>query len=223
MPFEVFMPGRDRGIDLRCISEPQHQFIVQVKHYAATGWSKLYSHLRRDELPKVKALSPSGYGLATSVPLTPDRKQKIVDLFSPFIDSSRHVWGQDDLNAMLRQHPDVERAHFKLWLTSTEVLTAVLHARVSARGRLLADEITERARLFVENSRLPHAVEILKNNRILVVSGTPGIGKTTLAEMLLAMLLADGYELHVVSADIDEAMDVYRAGVKQVFFYDDFL
>nr|WP_246613803.1 hypothetical protein [Actinoplanes bogorensis] len=55
------------------------------------------------------------------------------------------------------------------------------------------------------------------------MTGQPGIGKTTLARMLLADAVHDGYEPIEISADIDEAHGTLHPSKPQVFYYDDFL
>lgn len=51
----------------------------------------------------------------------------------------------------------------------------------------------------------------------------PGIGKSTLAEMLIYAHLAKGYEPVVIQADIAEGRKLYRSDRKQIFYFDDFL
>jgi len=58
---EAFKTGRDSGIDLRYASGHDGTTIVQCKHYATSGYSKLISHLRNVELPKVMLLCPARY------------------------------------------------------------------------------------------------------------------------------------------------------------------
>jgi hypothetical protein len=64
---EVFAKGRDSGIDLRAFANSSRQTIIQCKHFARSGVSKLISHLERIELTKIKKLSPQRYVLATSL------------------------------------------------------------------------------------------------------------------------------------------------------------
>lgn len=67
------------------------------------------------------------------------------------------------------------------------------------------------------------ASALLAEKRVLVISGQPGVGKTTLAHLLLAEAALSQFELIEVSRDIEEAFDVYDAATRQVFYYDDFL
>jgi hypothetical protein len=93
----------------------------------ASGFPKLLANLRDGERPKIARLGPTCYIVATSVSLTPGNKDEIVDALHPFALGSRDVLGADDIEGLLSRHPAVERANFKLWLTSTNVLERVLH------------------------------------------------------------------------------------------------
>jgi hypothetical protein len=128
---EAFKTGRDSGIDLRYARPATGMIIIQCKHYAASGFRKLLAHLRDCERPKVERLAPSRYVVVTSAGLTPANKDEITDALQPFVLSAHDVIGEDDLEGLLNRHPDVERANFKLWLTSTSVLERVLHQRGS--------------------------------------------------------------------------------------------
>ena len=114
-PLRAFKTGRDRGIDLRYAPDAQRNLIVQCKHYASTPFPTLLSELRNKEAPKVKRLNPSRYIIATSAGLTPDNKDDLAGLFGI---PTGDVYGKTDLNNLLGKFPEVERQHFKLWLTS---------------------------------------------------------------------------------------------------------
>lgn len=57
----------------------------------------------------------------------------------------------------------------------------------------------------------------------MVISGIPGIGKTTLARMLVYTMLARGYEEFVYVDDMDTAAKMFSKEKRQIFFFDDFL
>lgn len=220
---ESFRCGRDRGIDLRYSLGPDNTTIVQCKNFVLSGFSKLLTHLRNSELPKVKLLNSSRYVVATTVRLSPDNKAAIMNAMSPFILNEQDVIGGDDVEALLSRHPHVEKANFKLWLTSTTVLQNVLHNAEHCRTDFEVERVQRRLPLFVQSGSFELAKEILDANRILILSGPPGIGKTTLAEMLLYAHLDMGFEPVVIESDVKEGRALFNRNVKQIFYFDDFL
>lgn len=220
---ESFRCGRDRGIDLRYSPGPDDATIVQCKHFALSGFSKLLAHLRNAELPKVELLNPSRYVVATTVRLSPDNKAAIVSAMSPFILNEQDVIGGDDVESLLSRHPRIEKANFKLWLTSTTVLQNVLHNAERCRTDFEVERVRRKLPLFVQGSSFELAKEILDTNRVLILSGPPGIGKTTLAEMLLFAHLDMGFEPIVIESEAKEGRTLFDRTEKQVFYFDDFL
>jgi Restriction endonuclease len=223
LSLEAFKSGRDGGVDLRHVAMDGGKTVVQCKHYLGSGLPKLLSHLRNNELPKIAALQPDRYVLVTSVALTPDNKDALVAALVPYVQTPSDVYGATEIAALLRRHPDIQKAHYKLWLTSTAVLERVLHSAEHCQTDFQIDRIRRKLPIFVQNEAYPRALGIIGDTRILIISGAPGIGKTTLAEMLIYAHLADGYAPVVIQADIAEGRKLYRSDRKQIFYFDDFL
>jgi hypothetical protein len=221
---EAFKAGRDKGIDLRYTHADGGTTIVQCKHYVGSGFAKLLGHLRDIERPKIERLKPARYVVVTSVGLTPGNKDEIARALHPFIINVRDIMGAEDIDGLLSRHSEVERANFKLWLTSTNVIERVLHNAEICQTEFEVARIRKKLPRFVQSKAFPRAVQMLEENRIVVISGAPGIGKTTLAEMLLYTHLEKGYEPVVIKAEIAEGKTLYKADTtKQIFYYDDFL
>lgn len=223
VPLEAFKTGRDQGIDLRYAPLDGGATIIQCKHFAASSVSSLLSHLRISEVPKVQRLQPRRYVLVTSLPLSPAYKSKVVEVCKPFILGPADVIGADDLDGLLSRHPAIERANFKLWLTSTVVLDRVLHNAEVSQAEFEVERIRRKLPLIVQNIAFSRAQQLLQEQRVVIISGVPGIGKTTLAEMLLFAHLEDGYQPVVIQTDLGEGKRLFRPQTKQIFYYDDFL
>jgi hypothetical protein len=219
---EIFASGPDGGIDLRCVVLTDAT-IIQCKHYAGSGFTKLLSHLSREELSKVIKLQPSRYVLVTSVDLSPQNKDAIKQAMAPFIASVADIIGLSEIEALLRVHSEVERAHYKLWITSTAVLERILHSAERCQTDFQIERIKKKVPLFVQCDAHPQAMALLDKARIVVIAGPPGIGKTTLAEMLIFAHMEANYEPVVIEAEISEGRKLFRPERKQIFYFDDFL
>lgn len=220
---EAFRSGRDKGIDLRYSKPSGAATIVQCKHYVGSGFDTLLAQLKKNELPKIKCLSPERYVVVTSVALSPANKDEILASLSPFILNVRDIYSAGDIDGLLGIHSHVLRANFKLWLTSTEVLDRVIHNAEICHADFVVDRIRRNIPRFVQGASFTKAMDLLNSHRVLVISGVPGIGKSTLADMLLFAFLEQGYEPVVIQAEIAEGKRLYRNGDKQVFYFDDFL
>lgn len=219
---ESFKSGRDDGIDLRYAKSGGNDIIVQCKHYSRSTIHSLYSNLRR-EAAKAFKLNPRRYIVATSINLSPKNKQKILDILSPLCTSPMDIYGADDLNNLLSNNKDIERRHFKLWLTDTTELEQVLHASLVTQSQFRIDKIRDSLPYFVGDSLLTKAQALLDKHHCCIICGIPGIGKTTLAEILIWSYIKQGYELIEISKDVREAFNFTPSKGKRIYFYDDFL
>ena len=219
---ESFKPGKDQGIDLRRFIAPRGALIVQCKHYAVAGLNALLRDLGREEAPKIKKLKPARYVLATSVALSPANKETLCNHFKPYCKSPGDIYGRDDLNNLLGRFPEVEKHHLKLWITSTTVLESIVHSQLLNTSREELEKIQRRSKVYVYNQSFAEALDILNARKFCIIAGIPGIGKTTLAEMLVLYYLAHGYELIRITSNIHEASAV-SGNRRRLFYYDDFL
>jgi hypothetical protein len=218
---ESFTSGRDSGIDLRHSFTPKDKLIVQCKRYK--DFNSLYNKLK-NEIQKVTKLNPDRYILTTSVGLTPNQKDEIISLLSPYIKISSDIFGRDDLNNLLGQFHVIEKLHFKLWLSSTNILERILHSKILNQSSFEEEKVKETVRVYVENKSYYQALEIIKAKKYVIISGMPGIGKTTLARILVYHYLATGFDEFIFLSDsINDGYDLYKENTKQVFLFDDFL
>jgi len=224
--YRTFKDGRDNGIDF-LYSTPTnlYEIIGQVKHYYRSGVPALLRHLANPEAAKVAKLNPNRYIIATSLELTADNIKAISAIFNPYIKTIADIYDKITLNLLIDKFPPVLRKHFKLWFSSTEVLKTLLNYEVEGRSREFTEkELQKRLRLYVETPGLVAARNVLNKNNFVIITGEPGVGKTTTAELLIYEMIKDGYELIYIYDDIKEAEAVLNDKErKAVFYFDDFL
>ena len=218
---ESFGPGVDRGIDFR--SAKGRGLVIQAKHYLRSGASALLRSLAEEDRKVTKLRPrPKRYVLATSVSMTPALKDRIIAAMPSTPLSPGDIYGAEDLNNLLRRHDTIERQHFKLWLSSTSVLERILRSGVYHRTEAEMGIIRDMVPRFVQNRSVGEAEAVLSNLGTLVIAGEPGVGKSTLARMLVWLHAAQGWRIFVVD-DIRDAYEVANEGEKRLIFFDDFL
>jgi hypothetical protein len=235
---ENFGEGRDKGIDLRyapvrgsgrtlfssaSFGTPQKppELIVQCKRYSS--FAPLKSELKNKELAKIVRLAPARYILTTSVSLSPQQVGEIKTLLSPFVQSTGDIYGRDRLNSLLTKHEEIERRHIKLWATSAGVLDSIINTGTHLVSREEVERTIAAAKIYVRNTSFDEALAILKTHRVCIISGLPGIGKTTLARMLLLYFYERHFDVVKIESDISEARAVGYRKKPRFYYYDDFL
>jgi hypothetical protein len=217
---ESFGPGPDLGIDFR-FSTGDGKAIVQAKQLLDSGAEALIRVARHENL-KVAKLSPARYLLATSVSLTPLLKARLRLAMPDAPLAEDDIFGRADLNNLLGRHHEIERKHFRLWLASTSVLERILHSGVYNRTQTEMEIIRGTVPKFVHNDSVPAAEAILAKSGALIIAGEPGVGKTTLARMLVWLHAEQDWRISVID-DIKEAFEIAADGEKRLIFFDDFL
>ena len=220
LSLESFKSGRDSGIDLRYL-RIDNKVIIQCKHYANSRYSNLIQELKKEKA-KIEKLTPTRYIIVTSLGLTPLNKEEIHGLLSPYILNYDDIYDSEALNSLLRKYPSVEKNHFKLWLTSVAVLERIISSSIINNSQIIKESILKTIQVYVQCDNFFDALKILKKNHYCIISGIPGIGKTTLAKILSYKFIESGYEFISIS-NIKEGLELLAPEKKQIFYYDDFL
>ncbi|MFI0412432.1 restriction endonuclease [Actinomadura sp. 3N508] len=220
---ELFTPGADGGVDLRYMSDRKEHVVIQCKHWIKSGRAKLVRHMLNRELSKVRRFRPTRYILATTVEMTKNAKDELYQAFQPFVKSPSDIFGLDEINALLRQNPAVVRRHIRLWLNDAEILEAMISKNIIWRSFHFVEEIQDTLRTYVPTGAFHRTLKVLDSHHVCIISGVPGVGKTTLAQVLCARFASEGYELVEISENIEDVYRMWNPDSKQIFVYDDFL
>ena len=225
--FQAFADGADGGIDLRhSAGNDDRTVIVQCKRYKNAASLMASLAKERSKLDKMNP-APERYILSVSLDLTERKMNDIVTLFSPYIKQSSDILSPKQLNSLLHKHPSVEKRHYKLWIASSNVLQTILTSRVSNYSSLIKEKIIDTLEVYSPTPSFNEAMLTLKEHGFIVIAGEPGVGKTTLADVMSYYLLGEGdfNELVALPQDINDALEMMSIDPdkKQVFLFDDFL
>lgn len=223
------IPGPDKGIDL---ANSKHKYIAQCKHIA--NYNNLKGKLK-NELVKVKKLHEEGileeYFLFTSCELSIPQKYELLDLFKDYMISiERNIISRNEIEDLLdlSENKEILRSNHKLWLSSA-VLLELLQDNINANyTNQLKSEIGETIKIFVETKSFWSAWRVLIDEGALLLSGNPGVGKTSISRMLISKLVLEDNEYEIIyisSNDIDKIVSLLSidSDKKQIFYMDDFL
>ena len=225
--FQSFANGPDGGVDLRYSSGGDaRDIVVQCKRYKNVP--SLMSNLTKEraKLDTMKP-KPKRYILTVSLDISETKVNEIAALFSPYLLSADDIITPKQLNTMLSRHQTIERRHYKLWLASSNVLRTILSSRVVNYTSLIQESIESTLKLYSPTPSFGEAMSALKENGFIVIAGEPGVGKTTLAQVMSFYLLGDKDfdELIALPQDINDALEMMSSNPekKQLFLFDDFL
>lgn len=222
----TFQKGRDGGID--ATDDPKNRkVIIQVKHYINSKYSDLLGTLKK-EVQKVKELQPEKYYICCAVKLTAKNKREIYDMFSDYMESANDIVSLIDINDFLEcpENMDIVRKHYKLWLESTEILSEVFNQNIFIDCESLLYNIEEESRRFVETSCYNECLDILEKERMMLLLGMPGTGKTLTTKMLAIYYASKGYRIRYTTngdiSDIKNAISTQK-DLPEIILLDDCL
>ncbi|MGY3794666.1 nSTAND3 domain-containing NTPase [Aquimarina sp. 433] len=215
-----FAEGPDGGIDLRhSMDKEDNQIVIQCKRTSQLSEKNLIK-----EQLKLESLKLNKYYLASSSDFSVKKTSQILTLFSKWMENESHIYGKSRINQLLDLHDDVLRKHYKLWINSSHLFNVFINNHLIQRAKFLFETIKTDSKYYVKNESYNEAINILKKNNFLVISGIPGIGKTTLARILLSDYAQKGFEI-IEIRNVLEGEKILEEGSdsKQVFYFDDFL
>lgn len=198
-----FAPGRDGGVDLADNSKASN-IVVQVKYYIKTSVSGLMTSLRK-EVAKVKKLNPNQYYVCCSKELSANNISEIYELFSDYMETSKNIYTLIEIDDFLTDSAniDVLRKHYKLWISSTSVLQDMFTNDVFIDSEAMLSDVEKQVKYFVQTQAYDESLKCLEKNRVLFITGDPGVGKTITSKMLILHYSAFGYRVRYTTNGTD--------------------
>ena len=215
----AFAEGKDSGIDLRYSKGEKENIIVQCKRVKTISKEQILS-----ELPKIKKLNPTKYIFVVSNDLSPDKFDFIKETFVDWMEDDSNIYTRSKLNRLLDKYKSIHQKHYKLWLNTATIFNDLINTPLFERAKSLINDLKKDYKYYVKNDSLNRAFDILNKNQFIVISGIPGIGKTTLAKLILWEYLQKGFEIIEIRKVLEgEQILTEDSDKHQVFYYDDFL
>lgn len=221
-----FAKGRDGGIDL-CDSQNPMQHMIQVKHYINSTYSDLNTSLKK-ELAKVEDKNPKNYYICCSIELSPKQRKDIFSLFSNYMLDTSHIIDKTDIDDFLSNgnNKEILEKNYKLWLCSTNVLSMIQNQHIFIDCNEILNDIEKYTKLFVTTKAYFDCRKKLVDHNIIIITGTPGVGKSTISKMLLLFFASNSYSVRYVTdnniKDIKNTLS-RNPSKKEIILLDDFL
>lgn len=223
--FNTFAKGKDGGVDIRGLEN--EKMVAQVKHYICSPVSNLIGNLKK-EVEKINKLSFEEYYLFTSKSLSAKKIDEIYLLFQNIMSSKENIFDEGRLESLLKQEEylRVVKEHYKLWLASSNILDIVFNRNIFIDTEELMFEIKEESKLFVKTSAYHNAFKILNEDRLVIIQGNPGVGKTIISKMLILFYASENYIVRYASdnsvKELKKAISC-NPDLKEIILVDDFL
>jgi hypothetical protein len=221
-----FAKGKDGGVDL-CDKKTPMQYMIQVKHYINSKYSDLKTALKT-EIEKVQREKPQNYYVCCSVELLPQQRREIFSFFSDYMKDISFIIDKTDIDDFLskEENKEIVERNYKLWLCSTNVLSMVQNQHVFIDCNEILNDIEKYTKLFVTTKAYFECRNKLLDRNIIIIIGTPGVGKSTISKMLLLFFASENYVVrYVTDNNIKDIKDVlsHEPTKKEIILLDDFL
>ena len=220
----TFSKGKDKGVDIR---NDDNSIIIQVKHYIKSTYSTLKSNLIK-ELTKVDNLKPKEYYICVSQELNPMQIDEIYKIFEKYMKNTSNIITIKEIDYFLQktENEDIVNKHFKLWLSSSKVLEKIGKNDILIDCETLLDAIENETKYFVKTNMYNKCLEILEGERIIVITGMPGVGKTITSKMLVLKYVEQGYKVrYTTNNDVSNLKKSISSNpeLKEIILLDDCL
>lgn len=228
-----YTAGPDGGIDADDFyqdAKGNPSVILQAKHMEKTDDVKKLTDQLGEFFQKIASYGYNNPRIMIFTSMTVTRKKQIEIKKDGYNNgfSSVDVFDKIKICELLEEskNQDILRKNFKLWIAHTEILNQFLNQDKFIDCEQFLIDAENQSSLFVQTSLYDHALTRLENERLILIVGDPGTGKTTMTKMLALASAADGYTVRYSSDnDAQKIKSVMSADAsfKEVVILDDFL
>lgn len=224
--FTTYRRGRDGGIDFKS-TNTQSKIIGQCKLYNPSNYNSFFANLK-NEVKKCKRQKPSRYILCTNIKLSPNQAQEIYDLFEGYIINEEDIVDGEKLNKYLgnKEYQHLLKVYSKLLVPNLQLvvqaLDEIINRKYYNKTASFLREIQKEHKLHHNTQMLKHCIDVLERNKIIILTGNPGVGKTTTAKMIVNYFINQKVKnvLFLSDTDFIEIEGLYQDN--QIIVVDDF-
>lgn len=224
--FRTFSAGRDGGIDIKQTSG-DNSIIGQCKRYE--NQTSLMNHIAK-EIPKIVTKNPQEYYLFIACPLSEANHTKIFNMFSQFMTNQENIFDGNRICSLLSEenYSKVLEKNFKLWATTKTILNSLYNNESYIDSATLVNKIKEHQKFYVETNSYIEVVKSLYKNNIVLIKGGPGVGKSTISEMVVLNMLSKYKDLKLIYSSYGNISSIKNiisrdVNAKELIYIDDFL
>lgn len=227
IPIRTFKPGADGGIDGEGFKNGK-KIIVQCKRY--NNFDSLKTVLKK-ELPKLELIEElEDYYIMVSLDLNPQEEEEIYKLFQNYMTSAENIITGKEIEKFLDIPENIEilKRHPKLWLSNSYILDLLNNQSILIDSDVLIDSIQRNQKFYVHTKYFYECLRILQEKNCILITGDPGVGKTTLSNMLILYYLNEyGKNLKIRYSSCNNFSDIKKSlsldEKPEVVLIDDFL
>lgn len=224
--FTTYRRGKDGGIDIKS-TNTDIKIIGQCKLYNPNNYNSFFENLKK-EVSKCKRQKPDRYIICTNIELSTDKAEKIKELFKDYLLNEEDIIDGIKLNKYLGQ-PDYEylfKIYSKLLVPNFAAIELALDQTIYRKyynntlGFL--NDIKLKRNLFHSTAQIPYHIQKLEQNNVIVLSGNPGVGKTTTAKIIANYFLSKKVKevIFLGERDYSDAPSILKEN--QLMIIDDF-
>lgn len=220
----IFAAGRDGGVDLTD-STITHNIVVQAKHYKNSKYSDLKTALKKEKY-KVEKLKPKKYYICVGMMLTDSNIREIYNMFSDYMESDKNIITLKEIDDFLQNKNNIYilRKHYKLWLHSSNILNEIYNNNIFIDCETLLQSIEEESNFYVSTNVYVKCFQCIDRNGIILITGSPGVGKTITSKMLVLYYATQGYSVrYTTNGNISDLKKSLSRDSKEIILLDDCL